>query len=69
MAENERRGLADDPMRQRELLSSISREVLLVMVAGQLAFATLPAASKAEAPKPRTSEPAQLQHVGARSVQ
>ena len=33
VAENERRGLADDPMRQRELLSTIGREVLLVMVA------------------------------------
>ena len=33
VAENKRRGLADDPMRQRELLSTIGREVLLVMVA------------------------------------
>ena len=33
VAENKRRGLADDPMRQRELVSTIGREVLLVMVA------------------------------------
>jgi len=33
VADNNRRGLADDPMRQRELLSTIGREVLLVMVA------------------------------------
>jgi len=33
VAENKRRGLADDPARLREMLTTIGREVLLVMVA------------------------------------
>ena len=33
VAENKRRGLADDPQRLREMVATIGREVLLVMVA------------------------------------